>query len=144
MFDLNDLSCVTFIHLDLSLAKCLVFRDKCLILALQESHLLSQLLHLACRLSLDILGNLLVLGLSKALQSLILLLQLLVLIAQLCHLLSISLGAGGVSPSEPFELTSHLRVLLDSLLVRLIESFVLGDHALFVLQHQVQVLELLR
>lgn len=81
VLELNNLGSVAFIHHDLSLTQGLVLCIISLILVLQEGHLLSQLLHLACRLSLDILGDFLILSLAKALQGLILVLQLLVLIA---------------------------------------------------------------
>ena len=58
---------------------------------------------------------------------------------------------GGICPScpwlcacrlQPIELIAQLRVLLLHLLMRLVQSLVLGNNALLALEHLVQVLEL--
>lgn len=109
LLELNDLGCVALIHLNLSLAQGLILGDKTLILTLQESHILSQLLHLTCRLSLNVLCDFLILSLTCTFQSLNLVLQLLVLILHLYHLLSISLiRAGATNFPKPCKLCSHL------------------------------------
>ena len=83
---------MALVQFNLSLAQCLILGEVLLVLALQIGDLLRKLLHLICRLSVNVLGKLLVLCLSGAFQGLNLVLQLLVLILQLRQLLSINLA----------------------------------------------------
>ena len=144
---------MALIQFNLSLAQCLILGEVLLVLALKVGDLLRKLLHLICRLSMNILGKLLILCLSGAFQSLNLILQLLVLILQLHHLLSINLAAitviivfsiGSIALSKPSKLFSQFCVLLYFLLVLSVEFFILGNHALLIYKHLVEVFELLR
>ena len=156
LLQLNDFLRVALIQFNLSLTQSLILGEVLLVLALEIGDLLRKLLHLICRLGMNVLGKLLVLCLSSAFQSLNLILQLLVLILQLRQLLRINLagrtvmlGASVVRTEittlpKPSKLCSQLRVLLHFLLVLSIEFFVLGNHALLIYEHLVEVLELLR
>ena len=156
LLQLNDFLRVALIQFNLSLTQSLILGEVLLVLALEIGDLLRKLLHLICRLGMNVLGKLLVLCLSSAFQSLNLVLQQLVLILQLRQLLRINLagrtgiiGASVVGPMStslpiPSKLCSQLRVLLHFLLVLSIEFFVLGNHALLIYEHLVEVLELLR
>ena len=155
LLQFNDFLRVALIQFNLSLAQRLILGEVLLVLALEIGDLLRKLLHLICRLSMNVLGKLLVLCLSSAFQSLNLVLQQLVLILQLRQLLRINLagrtriiGASVVGPMStalpiPSKLCSQLRVLLHFLLVLSVEFFILGNHALLIYEHLVEVFELL-
>ena len=155
LLQFNDFLRVALIQFNLSLAQRLILGEVLLVLALEIGDLLRELLHLICRLSMNVLGKLLVLCLSSAFQSLNLVLQLLVLILQLRHLLCINLAgrtgivwASVVGPmstalSIPSKLCSQLRVLLHFLLVLSVELFILGNHTLLIFEHLVEVFKLL-
>lgn len=92
LLELDNLCRVALIHFDLCLTQGLILCEVFLVLALQESNLLGQLLNCRSRLSLDISGNFLIFCLTCPFQSFDLVLQLLVLICQLSDLLAFVLA----------------------------------------------------
>ena len=132
---------MSLFHFLLCLAKGIVLSLELLVLLLNESQFLVQLLNRTCILSLDVFGHLCVLSLTQTLESLILLLQLIVLLCKLAHLW---VDREGFTGSEFDEFSSELDILLHCLLVRLVELLVLCNHALFILKHLIQVFERFR
>ena len=113
LLQLDHLSSMALSLLVLSLAEGVVLGEVALILALEEGNLLRKHLQLACRLSLNVLGNFLVFCQTSTFKRLNLILQLLVLILHVGELLRIMLRASGaLALSKSGQLRSHLPILL--------------------------------